>query len=94
MVVEGNVIDKPLMSTVQWISVCAAIVVGTNSFNSIVSLIDDNKKDIKYQSELHVKDVEIMLHKLKAKGGRDDDNFDALWNEFNKLKENINNNHK
>lgn len=93
-----NVIDKPLMSTVQWISVCAAIAIGTNSFNSILSLIEENKKDIHYQNELHLKDVasqealhekdvEILLHKMRASGLREKDNNTAVWDEINKLKE-------
>ena len=84
---NGNVIDSSLMSTTQWISLCIALIVATNSVNLVLADINAVKKEQANQNELHIKDVEIMLHKLKAKTGRDDTSFESIWVEINKLKD-------
>ena len=83
-----NLIDKPFMSTTQWISVCAAMVIGTNAVNLVVARVEKVEIAQATLHELHVKDFEILLHKMSAQGGRTNSDLKDLWEEFNKLKEN------
>lgn len=82
-----NLIDKPLMSNIQWGSLCFGLVVATNFVSLVLADIDRGRVQQNYQEELHKKDIEIIMHKMSARDKRNSSNFDAIWTELNNLKE-------
>jgi len=100
---EENILDKPLMTTVQWLSLLGSIIIivggGVFTLTMIYSEFLLSRKDTVEIRSIHESDkeamkilikdnFEVLLHKHQAKDKRDKENFGSLWTEVSKLRAN------
>lgn len=100
---EENTLDKPLMTTLQWLSLLGSIVIivggGVFTLTMIYSEFLLSRKDTVEIRSIHQSDKEdmkklvqdnydVLLHKFQAKDNRDKENFVSLWTEVSKLRAN------